>query len=109
MLAVCRDKGWDRTLLRGVFFNTIGSHHVQGDASSQPDDLQEGAKEDRGEGQGGQGEREGESPLGEIEIIDDIFGQSWYSIEAIIGQLYLREGEGKVHQELVQLPGDASL
>ena len=46
----------------------IGSHHIQGDASSQPDDLQEGAKEDRGEGQGGQGEREGESPLGEIEF-----------------------------------------
>ena len=91
---------------RDVFFNMIGSHHVQGDASSQPDDLQEGTKEDRGEGQGGQGEREGESPLGEI---DDIFGQSWYSIEAIIGQLYLREGEREVHQELVQLPRDASL
>ena len=53
---------------RDVFLNMIGSHHVQGDASSQPDDLQEGAKEDRGEGQGGQGEREGESPLGEIEF-----------------------------------------
>ena len=50
------------------FFNMFGSHHVQGDASSQPDDLQEGAKEDRGEGQGGQGEREGESPLGEFEL-----------------------------------------
>ena len=46
----------------------IGSHHVQGDASSQPDDLQEGAKEDRGKGQGGQGEGEGESPLGEVEF-----------------------------------------
>ena len=56
------------------FFNMIGSHHVQGDASSQPDDLQEGAKEDRGEGQGGQGEREGESPLGEIEFYLDRAG-----------------------------------
>ena len=46
----------------------IGWHHVQGDASSQPDDLHKGAKEDRGEGQGGQGEREGESPLGEVEF-----------------------------------------
>ena len=50
-----------------VFFNMFGSHHVQGDASSQPDDLQEGAKEDRGERQGGQGEGEGESPLGEVD------------------------------------------
>ena len=46
----------------------IGSHHVQGDASSQPDDLQEGAKEDRGKGQRGQGEGERESPLGEFEF-----------------------------------------
>ena len=30
-------------------------------------------------------------------------------IEAIIGRLYLRKGERKVHQELVQLPRDASL
>ena len=58
----------DRTLLNRIFFSMIGSHHVQGDASSQPDDLQEGAKEDRGKGQGGQGEGEGESPLGEFEL-----------------------------------------
>ena len=51
------------------FFNMFGSHHVQGDASSQPDDLQEGAKEDRGEGQGGQGEGEGESPLGRLRLL----------------------------------------
>ena len=56
-------------MLNGMFFlNMIGSHHVQGDASSQPDDLQEGANEDRGEGQGGQGEGQGESPLGEVEL-----------------------------------------
>ena len=50
----------------------------------------------------------GRAHWGRLSFID-IFGQSWYSIEAIFGQLYLREGEGEVHQELVQLPRDASL
>ena len=50
----------------------------------------------------------GRAHWGRLSFIE-IFGRSWYSIEAIIGQLYLREGEREVHQELVQLPGDASL
>lgn len=57
--------------------------HADRDPLSEPDDLQEGSEEDGGQGEGCKGEGKGESPG--------------------------REGEGKVGQELVQLPAYACL
>ena len=53
------------------------------DSLSEPDKLQEGSQEDRGEREGGKGEGKWESPRG--------------------------EGDWEVSQEFVQLPGYAGL